>query len=110
MIRLSGLEPGVDIAVVFTGMRPGERLTETLFSEQEPTMEIGLPGVLASTTPFPAMEAMRAVISDLSRALEQGDGGRSTGSSRRRHGARRAPAAPRSGKVLVQRPPPRREP
>ena len=75
MIRLSGLEPGVDIAVVFTGMRPGERLTETLFSEQEPTMEIGLPGVLASTTPFPAMEAMRAVIADLARALEQDDRG-----------------------------------
>ncbi len=75
MIRLSGLEPGVDIAVVFTGMRPGERLTETLFSEQEPTMEIGLPGVLASTTPFPAIDEMRGIISDLARALEQGDRG-----------------------------------
>ena len=75
MIRLSGLEPGVDIAVVFTGMRPGERLTETLFSEQEPTMEIGLPGVLASTTPFPAIEEMRAVIADLARALEQDNRG-----------------------------------
>jgi O-antigen biosynthesis protein WbqV len=75
MIRLSGLEPGVDIDVVFTGMRQGERLTETLFSEHEPTMEIGLPGVLASTTPFPAMEAMREVISELGRALERDDRG-----------------------------------
>jgi O-antigen biosynthesis protein WbqV len=75
MIRLSGLEPGVDIDVVFTGLRPGERLTETLFSEHEPTMEIGLPGVLASTTPFPAMAEMRGVISELARALEQGDRG-----------------------------------
>jgi FlaA1/EpsC-like NDP-sugar epimerase len=75
MIRLSGLEPGVDIDVIFTGLRPGERLTETLFSEHEPTMEIGLPGVLASTTPFPAMAEMRGVISELARALEQGDRG-----------------------------------
>lgn len=73
MIRLSGLEPGVDIDVVFTGLRPGERLTETLFSESEPTMEIGLTGVLASTTPFPAMEAMRRVISELELALERDD-------------------------------------
>lgn len=75
MIRLSGLEPGVDIAVVYTGMRPGERLTETLFSLQEPTMDIGLPGVLASTTPFPAMAEMKGVVAELARALEQGDRG-----------------------------------
>ena len=32
MIRLSGLQPGIDIEVVFTGMRPGERLNEILFA------------------------------------------------------------------------------
>src|SRR5258708_5958627 len=38
MIRLSGLEPGLDIEEVFSGMRPGERLNETLFASQEPTV------------------------------------------------------------------------
>ncbi len=34
MIRLSGLEPGHDIDIVFTGMRPGERLNEILFASR----------------------------------------------------------------------------
>ena len=32
MIRLSGLQPGYDIEIAFTGMRPGERLNEILFA------------------------------------------------------------------------------
>ncbi len=35
MIRMSGLEPDVDVPIVFTGMRPGEKLFEELLHASE---------------------------------------------------------------------------
>jgi FlaA1/EpsC-like NDP-sugar epimerase len=35
MIRLAGKQPGRDVAIVYTGLRPGEKLHETLFYADE---------------------------------------------------------------------------
>jgi O-antigen biosynthesis protein WbqV len=68
MIRLSGLEPGRDVDIVFTGIRPGERLHETLFAHNEPTAAIGIEGIVAAKPVSPPLEAMRGWLL----ALEQG--------------------------------------
>ncbi len=35
MIRLAGKQPGKDVAILYTGLRPGEKLHETLFYSDE---------------------------------------------------------------------------
>ena len=46
MIRLSGLRLGEDIEIVFTGLRPGEKLFEELLHESEKLGETSHPKLL----------------------------------------------------------------
>lgn len=45
MIRLSGLEPGKDIKIEYTGLRPGEKLVEELLTNKEITKETHHPKI-----------------------------------------------------------------
>ena len=46
MIRMRGLRPYIDIAIVSTGIRPGEKLHEELFTESEAPMPTVHPGIV----------------------------------------------------------------
>lgn len=73
MIRLSGLQPGHDIEIVFTGMRPGERLNEILFATEEPAVEIGIAGIMAAKPNEPPMQTLRKWLAALEQAIAGDD-------------------------------------
>ena len=73
MIRLSGLEPHLDIEVAFTGIRPGERLNEILFATEEPTVEIGVAGIMAAKPNEPPMATLRKWLAALEEAIAKDD-------------------------------------
>ena len=73
IIRLSGLEPGRDIDITFTGIRPGERLHEILFAREEPTADIGVAGVVAARPLSPSIDTMRAWLATLEQGLVRED-------------------------------------
>jgi O-antigen biosynthesis protein WbqV len=73
IIRLSGLEPGRDIHITFTGIRPGERLHEILFAREEETADIGIPGIVATRPVQPSLEAIRAWAATLEQGLSRSE-------------------------------------
>lgn len=69
IIRLSGLQPGYDIDIVFTGVRPGERLNEILFAHEEPTADIGIAGIVAARPNEPPLDTLQRWLSTLEKAV-----------------------------------------
>ena len=73
MIRLSGLTPDEDIKIEYTGIRPGERLYEIMFADEEPPTDIGVEGVLAAKANQPDMASLKGWIEEIAHALEEQD-------------------------------------
>ncbi|MDR6872343.1 O-antigen biosynthesis protein WbqV [Bosea sp. BE125] len=70
MIRLAGYEPGIDIEIAVTGVRPGERLNEILFARDEPKAETGLDGVMAAKPIFAGRSRMQGWLARLEAGIK----------------------------------------
>ncbi len=70
MVRLSGLEPGRDIAFEFTGLRPGEKLYEEVFFAGEDVTGTSHPKILHTVT-RPLSDAFLNEVAQLELAVLQ---------------------------------------
>jgi O-antigen biosynthesis protein WbqV len=52
LIRLHGLEPGRDIEIAYTGLRPGEKLYEEIFQSGEVVTPTAVEGVMSAVEPL----------------------------------------------------------
>ncbi|MSO43866.1 MAG: polysaccharide biosynthesis protein [Thermoleophilia bacterium] len=73
MIRLSGMEPGRDIQIEITGVRPGEKLHEELFNLDEQVRPTRYGGILRATRPPLDPDALGTRIAHLRSVVADGD-------------------------------------
>jgi FlaA1/EpsC-like NDP-sugar epimerase len=76
LIRLSGLEPGRDIEVVFSGVRPGEKLSEELWEAGRMLSPTGHPEIfcLEARSEDLRGETLAAAVNELIRLAREGKG------------------------------------
>lgn len=75
LIRLSGLEPYTDVPIVFTGLRPGEKLHEELMEAREATVPTAVSKVRVVQTVEPEPDALTSGLDRLAAAAAVGSPG-----------------------------------
>jgi O-antigen biosynthesis protein WbqV len=74
MIRLAGLQPNRDIQIVFTGLRPGEKLNEELFHAAEPLQPTAMNGIFLASPRVVDRAFLAKALDDLAGVARAGDG------------------------------------
>ena len=73
MIRLSGLQPDIDIPIRYTGLRPGEKMFEELSTREENVDKTKHPKIFVGKIAKPDMRALEKGLKDLNAAVERDD-------------------------------------
>lgn len=68
MIKLSGLEPEADIKIIYTGLRPGEKLYEELLSDDAKTLPTHHEKIMVSKDPTTDFNSIDRYINQIVRA------------------------------------------
>jgi O-antigen biosynthesis protein WbqV len=72
VIRLQGLRPGEDVAITFTGLRPGEKLHEALVASDEWLEADPAAGVIAVGSRARGLAEVRDIMDRLAMAARHG--------------------------------------
>ncbi|RRA99179.1 polysaccharide biosynthesis protein [Larkinella rosea] len=73
MVHLSGYTVGKEIQMVYTGLRPGEKLFEELLNDDEQTLPTHHPKIMIARVNSPEINEIRAVFEELRYRLVEGD-------------------------------------
>ena len=73
MIRLAGMVPGEDVAIVFTGIRPGEKMHEELVYDDETLAPTAREGINVATGRPAAFDDLRQRLAALTAQAADGD-------------------------------------
>ncbi|MCW5699626.1 MAG: polysaccharide biosynthesis protein [Rhodospirillales bacterium] len=73
MIRLAGLRPDVDIAIDYTGIRPGEKLFEELFQDSEALVPTDCQGLLLAAPKITDIAYVQDAIGSMAKACADAD-------------------------------------
>jgi O-antigen biosynthesis protein WbqV len=72
VIRLDGLRPDVDVPIVFTGLRPGEKLHEQLIGREEWREADPAANVIAVASPPRGLEELNEIMERLCLMAREG--------------------------------------
>lgn len=75
LIRLSGKKPGEEIEIVYTGLRPGEKLYEELFHHAEQLVETDHPKIMLAHSRQVSADVVERGLARMERACEALDEG-----------------------------------
>lgn len=73
LIKLSGLQPDVDIQIKFTGMRPGEKLYEEILTAEEGTTHSKYEKIFMARKTGVSIDNLEYMLGQLKSAAEKGD-------------------------------------
>ncbi|NIF04279.1 polysaccharide biosynthesis protein [Chryseobacterium sp. Tr-659] len=68
MIKLSGFEPNIDIKIIYTGLRPGEKLYEELLSDDAKTLPTHNEKIMVSKDPSMGFEEIDSLTKQITKA------------------------------------------